>query len=336
VSRDTDDGRYAQVPAKHERVVLLAKQVTEGISDPLQMARKLESYLRDHDRFKYSLDQPNTHGRMPLDVFLFEAKRGHCEYFATALAIMLRGVGIPSRNVTGFVGGEYNEYGNYYSLRQSDAHSWVEALIPDRGWVTLDPTPVSSERLVRGSLLSGMNAMVDALRAYWMTRVVGYDLRTQISGLRKLSELWHKFSMPSFSFGQGGQKQMGPSAGQKGALNSAALALVALVLAGSALAWFIVRARQRTAARKLRASAAAARKLFVELDGVLRRKGHARAPHVTAEAHAEALARAGFPASGAVRELTQSYVAARYGQGEVSPERLRELRKLLREVKRAA
>ncbi len=80
----------------------------------------------------------------PVDDFLFESKRGHCEFFSTAMALMLRAVGIPSRNVTGFVGGTYNRFGQYYAVRQGDAHSWVEAYIADSarpGWVTFDPTP---------------------------------------------------------------------------------------------------------------------------------------------------------------------------------------------------
>jgi transglutaminase-like putative cysteine protease len=334
-SRDTDDGRYLQLPERHERVVALAKQVTQNIGDPLKIAKKLESHLRDNDRFSYSLLQPNTKGRSPLDVFLFEAKRGHCEYFATALAVMLRGVGIPSRNVTGFLGGEYNVYGGYYSLRQSDAHSWVEALIPDRGWVTLDPTPASGERRVQSSLFAGVNAMVDAMRAYWMTRVVGYDLRTQIGALRKFSEFWRKFSMPSFSFGDKTGRAT-PQADKGNGLQSVAVPLVALLVTVSLLAWLVIRARRRGTRRRLRDSAEAARKVFVELERVLSKKGHARPAHVTAEVHAEALSRAGFPASRAVRELTHSYVQARYGQSELSEERLRDLQKLLREVKRAA
>jgi transglutaminase-like putative cysteine protease len=336
VSRDTDDGRYLQVPAKHERVVELAKRVAQGLNDPLQIATKLESYLRDNGRFSYSLMQPNTQGRVALDVFLFEAKRGHCEYFATALAIMLRGVGIPSRNVTGFLGGEYNVYGGYHSLRQSDAHSWVEALLPDRGWVTLDPTPASGERRVRTSLFAGVNEMVDAMRAYWMTRVVGYDLRTQIGAIRRLSELWRNFSVPSFSFGGKSGERAASDPSKKSGLDAAAAPLLALLGVVLVLTLLVLRARRRSTGRKLADSAEAARRVYVQLERVLSKKGHARPPHVTAEAHAEALSQAGFPASKAVRELTDTYVGARYGRTALSAERLRDLHKLLKEVKRAA
>jgi transglutaminase-like putative cysteine protease len=337
VARDTDDGRYLQMPKGHERVAALAQRVTKGLTDPVQIAVRLESYLRDHNRFKYSLSQPDTRGRLPLDVFLFDAKRGHCEYFATSLAIMLRSLGIPSRNVTGFVGGTYNSYGGYYSLRQGDAHSWVEALISERGWITLDPTPPSHERSLRSSLFADANAMVDALRAYWMTRVVGYDLRTQIRAVRSLSAMWRKLSFSSFSFGQkSGEARGTRGGGSRSPLLPLGLAGLVLVLGLGAGGWALSRFLRRRSVRQLRASAQAARKLYQELERALEKQGRGRPRHVTAQAHARALAAQGFRASAAVNELTDSYVAARYGESELDHARLMALRKLLSEVKRAA
>jgi protein-glutamine gamma-glutamyltransferase len=336
VARDTDDGRYLQIPKGHERVVALAKRVTEGLTDPLRVATRLESYLRDHGRFNYSLEQPALHGKQPLESFLFVEKRGHCEYFATSLAIMLRAVGIPSRNVTGFVGGEYNQFGDYYGLRQSDAHSWVEALINERGWVILDPTPASSERRIHARLFATVNAMVDALRAYWMTRVVGYDLRTQIRALRSFSEMWRRWSLPKLGFSGSGKAESARAAASRigsGPLLGVSFALLALLGVG---AWALLRLRRRKRARRLDDSALAAQRLYRELERVLARKGRRRPQHVTAEAHARALEREGFAGAPQVRELTQSYVAARYGHASLSEARLRELRQLLAELKRAA
>jgi protein-glutamine gamma-glutamyltransferase len=336
-ARDTDDGRYLQMPRGHERVAALAQRVTKGLSDPVQIAARLESFLRDKDRFKYSLSQPDTTNRLPLDAFLFEAKRGHCEYFATSLAVMLRSLGIPSRNVTGFVGGTYNPYGGYYSLRQGDAHSWVEAMISERGWVTLDPTPPSHERSLRSSLFADANAMVDALRAYWMTRVVGYDLRTQIRAVRTLSALWRKLSIADFSFGgKGGPAANAPGRAHDKQLWSIGAVAVVLVLVLACAAWALSRVLRRRAQRRLGASALAAQKLYLELERLLERQGRGRPRHVTAQAHARALLEQGFPASAAVQELTDSYVAARYGERALDHARLRALRQLLNDVKRAA
>lgn len=335
VARDTDDARYLQMPEGHERLIALAKRLAGTLTDPLAIIQRFEIHLRDNDRYKYSLNQPETHGKQPLEVFLFEAKRGHCEYFASALAIMLRAVGIPSRNVTGFYGGEYNPYGGYYGLRQSDAHSWVEALTPDRGWVTVDPTPAGGARSMRRSLFAAANAMMDAMRNYWMTRVVGYDLRTQISGLRSLSAMWHKLSFPKLSFGSKAQKSEGHSAPSSAAVPLALGVAASLTMLGVAL-WALLRMRQKHMKRTLGASAMAAQRLYRELERALEKRGRARPPHVTANEHAQQLTSDGFAAAGAVRELTASYVQARYGQLELSPVRVKQLRKLLAEVKRAA
>ena len=98
-----------------------------------------KSYLRRN--FRYTLKLTGTPGRDPLAHFLFETRAGHCEYFASAMAVMLRAIGIPSREVNGFLPGEYNDLGGDYIVRASDAHSWVEAYFPGSGWITFDPTP---------------------------------------------------------------------------------------------------------------------------------------------------------------------------------------------------
>src|SRR5208282_2046059 len=121
----------------------------------------------------------------PVDHFLFESKRGHCEFFSTAMALMLRTVGIPSRNVTGFVGGTYNRFGRYYAVRQGDAHSWVEAYLDDPtrpGWQTFDPTPTSGAQPLEDTTGAWvyLRDLVEALSQRWNRYVVGYDLRTQV------------------------------------------------------------------------------------------------------------------------------------------------------------
>src|ERR1019366_5904852 len=98
-----------------------------------------ESYLRKN--FSYTLELPKTDMRDPIANFLFRRKKGHCEYFASAMAVMLRTIGIPSRVTTGFAGGVYNPISGWYVVRASDAHSWVEAYLPRLGWTTFDPTP---------------------------------------------------------------------------------------------------------------------------------------------------------------------------------------------------
>ena len=135
-----DRSRYLLLPGNlPPRVVELAHRWTDELATPDAKAHRIEERLRRD--FIYDLRSPSQGKPQPVDHFLFESKRGHCEFFSTAMALMLRAVGIPSRNVTGFVGGTWNRFGHYYAVREGDAHSWVEAYIdnPTRsGWRTFE------------------------------------------------------------------------------------------------------------------------------------------------------------------------------------------------------
>ena len=95
-------------------------------------------------RFGYTLQLPRTPPKDPIANFLFERKQGHCEYFASSMAVMLRTLGIPSRVVNGFRSDEFNDLTGNYVVRAKDAHAWVEAYFPGYGWQTFDPTPAGS------------------------------------------------------------------------------------------------------------------------------------------------------------------------------------------------
>ena len=129
-------------------------------------------------------------GPDPLADFLFHVKQGHCEYFATAMAVMLRTQGIASRVVNGFLPGEYNEAANAFTVRQSDAHSWVEVYFPQTGsWVTFDPTPPAGRTSRERNGLTGyLSKYSEAFELMWFQYVVGYDKQEQhslVTSLRK-------------------------------------------------------------------------------------------------------------------------------------------------------
>ena len=128
-------------------------------------------------------------GADPLSDFLFNVKSGHCEYFSTAMAVMLRTRGIAARVVNGFLPGEYNEVAGAYTVRQSDAHSWVEVYFPEtRSWVTFDPTPAAGRIEPVSSGLGGqMGKYAAALELLWFQYVVGYDRQEQRSLAASLS-----------------------------------------------------------------------------------------------------------------------------------------------------
>ncbi len=135
----------------------------------------MERYLRTH--FGYTLQLGRSAQRDPLAYFLFERKQGHCEYFASAMAVMLRTLRIPSRVVNGFRTGEFNDVTSQYLVRASNAHSWVEAYFPGYGWISFDPTPAAPAEVRTG--WSRWALYADAMASFWREWVVSYDVSHQ-------------------------------------------------------------------------------------------------------------------------------------------------------------
>jgi len=172
----SDVGSYLLLPTFDPRVRALAEQITAKSSTPAEKAASIENYLRLH--YGYTLQLPKTMPRDPIANFLFERRQGHCEYFASSMAIMLRTIGIPSRVVNGFSGGEFNEITSEYVVRASDAHSWVEAYLPGEGWVEFDPTPSGS--VEAHASWSRLMQYMDAMQSFWREWVVNYDFGHQL------------------------------------------------------------------------------------------------------------------------------------------------------------
>jgi len=309
--------RYLQVPEAHERVAALAREWTEGASDDAERVRMLLEHLRDADQYRYSLETPRLGGRTPLDVFLFEAKRGHCEYFATALAIQLRTLGIPARNVAGFLGGRFNPYGGYYALSQGDAHSWVEAWLPGRGWITLDPTPPSRDTIaVEEGPFGELREMVDALRTRWSEHVVGYDLQRQVGLFRGI----RRWLRGSGSSDRSSREEGAPASLETSGAPGWVWALFAALAIGALAAVWLRRRRRATV------EPPGAVRLYRALELALAKAGHPRPPARTPLEHVAHLEREGFPELELVREVTERYLSARYGGAALAPEELERLR----------
>ena len=167
---------YLQLPDLDPRIVTLAHEITTGAKNDHQKAAALEQHLRTH--YGYTLQLPSALPKDPLANFLFARKQGHCEYFSSAMAVMLRSIGIPSRVVNGFRGGEFNDLTGKYLIRAKDAHSWVEAYFPGEGWISFDPTPAASVSDSGGSRLA---LYMDAMSSFWREWIVNYDFAHQHS-----------------------------------------------------------------------------------------------------------------------------------------------------------
>ena len=177
-----DVQNYRDLPPIYDpRIAELAAKITENARNRYDKARAVENYLKTN--FGYTLEQKAA-GREPLADFLFNVREGHCEYFATAMAVMLRTQGIATRIVNGFHGGEYNDTADVTVVRQQNAHSWVEVYFPKENvWVTFDPTPSSSD--VGGGAASGIgrtvNKYLEALETFWIQYFVAFDNQEQRS-----------------------------------------------------------------------------------------------------------------------------------------------------------
>jgi transglutaminase-like putative cysteine protease len=169
--------RYLQLPALDPRITGLAKRITAGKTNNYDRAAAIEEYLKT--KYIYTLQLPASIPADPIADFLFNRRRGHCEYFASAMAVMLRSLGIPSRIVNGFRGAEFNDINSTYLVRASSAHTWVEVYFPGYGWITFDPTP--PDPASGQTKLSRVSLYLDALGEFWREWVVNYDFGHQLT-----------------------------------------------------------------------------------------------------------------------------------------------------------
>ena len=169
---------YLQLPPDLDpRIRALAATITRDAQTPFDKAVRVEAHLRKN--YKYSLTLDWEPGSQPLSTFLFQAKSGHCEYFASSMAILLRASGVPTRIVNGFLMGDYNPVGDAYIVRQSDAHSWVEVYLEGTDWTEFDPTPVGTNQTDPG-LMDQLHHYADAMGLFWSTYILTYDTGNQI------------------------------------------------------------------------------------------------------------------------------------------------------------
>ncbi|HLF86815.1 MAG TPA: DUF3488 and transglutaminase-like domain-containing protein, partial [Nitrospiria bacterium] len=176
---------YLQIPDGSEEIGDLARRVTSGSKTITGKINAIERYLETN--YRYTLDVKPHGKKTPIEDFLFVQKAGYCEYYATAMVVMLRSIGIPARLVTGFLQGEWNDIGGHFTVRQKDAHSWVEAYLPRSGWITFDPTPAILTEDQR-SVLSLLSKFIDTIRLRWDRYIVNYSLKDQIEAINKTRE----------------------------------------------------------------------------------------------------------------------------------------------------
>ncbi len=293
--------RALQLPRQfNPRAQQLAAEWRAGSKDDETLVNTALRYFSKQG-FVYTL-QPPLLGSNSVDDFLFNAKQGFCEHYASAFVFLMRAANVPARVVTGYLGGELNTVGNYYIVRQSDAHAWAEVWLAGQGWVRVDPTGV----IAPGRLESGLSAAVsdsaalpfmernppqwmrdlrfnlDTLANQWNQWVLGYDSERQFAFLTRLgmeSVTWQKMAL-NMSAGLG-----------------AVIALFSLFM----LRHLFVRRPDRVQAAWLRVC------------GKLARAGLPRAAHEGAKDYADRVAAARPALAANIRDLAARYSALRYG-----------------------
>jgi transglutaminase-like putative cysteine protease len=288
-------------------------------------ARAIERHLR-HD-YTYTLELPSVKVQDPLAYFLFVRKKGHCEYFASSMAVMLRTLGIPSRVVTGFQSGVFNNLTGWQVVRASDAHSWVEAWTSSGGWTVFDPTPSAAEAASDG-LLNRVTLLYDAANQFWQDWVLRYDLQRQVVLATRMQQSGRQMRFDWIP-------DVGPwwEQNRAGARRAAAILMtlaaiaILLVFNGPTLARWWRKRRGVIRARRGEGEASDATLLYQRMLELMEKRGFQKPPWLTPSEFARVL-----PASETavlVDDLTAAYNEFRFGgRRDAAPRMLRLLDRL--------
>lgn len=310
---------WLQLPRLDPRIGRLADSLRAGYTSRIDRVRAIERYLSTE--LRYTLELPDTRADATVEGFLFNRRAGHCEYFSTAMVMLLRSAGIPSRNVTGFLGGEWNEYGDYLAVTGNDAHSWVEVWFPGLGWVPFEPTPSARDAYMGDGAGGrwGISLWFGAVEHRWYKWVVDYNLEKQLGIFDRVGDLFSRDDPRGTTGGRG----------SGGAPRFLAVLIAAGVIGG--LLWSLRRRRAGPRTEETRTYLALRR--AYERAGL----GGAGGPMQ----FAERLAAEDAPGAAPAAELVRLYVRARFGRedlGEAGRTRMRaaldEARQALRETRR--
>lgn len=326
---------YLQLPDEiSAQVGQLSQEVTRQAPTIYEKVLFIEGYLQKN--FRYSLDvKPPPDGMLPIEDFLFRQKAGYCEYYATAMVLMLRHLGIPARLVTGFLPGEWNDFGNYYLVRQEDAHSWVEVYFPHSGWITFDPTPSAGPEY-HPAVLSTLSKYLDALRLKWDRYIVRFsfrdqielakDVKTQTDSLRANAVRWATKAGSALN----SVKEI--------FLRNQRLILIACAVGLGVLGWLLHRKKEWlgfkiTGKKRSMATTHAAVRFYSRLLEALADFGLHKAPNKTPIEFAHQTRSLGEPIYRPVIDITLAYYRFRFGNLRLSDEDEQRIENLLLSIR---
>jgi transglutaminase-like putative cysteine protease len=299
------------VPRLDPRIPELARRITSGASTDLERARLVEKYLRKID---YSLDLPadlpGNEPRDPVASFLFDWKKGYCEYFASSMAVMLRDLGIPARLVTGFQSGIQNPYSGSVVIRASDAHTWVEAFLPDAGWTVFDPTPPAASA-AQQTLWTKLSLFLDAADTFWRDWVLRYDLGQQLTLASRVEAEARRIRRSGIS---NRTEWMAQNLAALGRWLSSAAVPIAIYVTALLLGWVAWRGTRgyavKSRAMRGRTAPPEATLFYERMLHAMKQRGYQKPGWFTPQEFASSIPQ---PAGDDVERFTASYYAVRFG-----------------------
>ncbi|HRI04726.1 MAG TPA: DUF3488 and transglutaminase-like domain-containing protein [Pyrinomonadaceae bacterium] len=329
---------YLQLPESYDkRIFDLAYSIASKEKNRYDRAVAVEKYLQNN--LGYTLEQTAS-GDEPVADFLFNVREGHCEYFATAMAVMLRTQGIATRIVNGFHGGEYNETADMTVVRQSNAHSWVEVYFPKENvWVPFDPTPFAGQNAAASSGIVGQfNKYVEALEAFWIQYFVAFDNQEQRSLVKTLRNGFVDYQARSASYFGHAQdilaewwKDVRGDKGLQSSLTAIGYAMAYVVggiLGIFLFVWLGRRIAKMKFWRRMLSRVSTRRRdsvveFYERMQQSLAKKGFSRQPFQTPLEFAFAVG------SAEVVSITEKYNRVRFGDEALSPDEADEIEDLL-------
>lgn len=295
---------YLQLPLNSPQIQALADQIASKNALPIDRILAVQKYLEDD--YLYSTTDLPQDDVDPISVFLFEKKSGHCEFFATAMAVLLRYQGIPARVVNGFLEGEYNEIGDFYMVRQSDAHSWVEVYL-DGMWYPFDPSPRPFPYEERNEFFD-FRKIFESVSYFWDRYILVFSAEDQFNALSEIRNRYEEIANNLKDVSGQSKGPLSQTLFQYWKGHRFTIVLIVAVLAGIGPALrFYLGFRRR--ARMLRTPIL----FYQEMLTILARKGFARAPQVTPFEFVDSVSEELPVAQNDLRHLTDLFYKARFG-----------------------
>lgn len=328
---------YLQLPELRPEVGELAASITAGAATPWDKARAIEEHLRTKYTYSLAGDQDEAD---PLYDFLFGVRHGHCEYFATAMVVLLRSVGVPARMANGFHGGAWNGFGRYWEVRQGDAHAWAEAYFPGVGWLTFEATPPGGATWPADEgVLAAIGHWVDSLKLQWYKWIVEYDLEKQVEVFRAIGRQLAALGaglFPGLGSNDDNSQGVGLRAALRDVVNPRTAAGAGLIVGGGLFLWIVVRVLRRPRSRRgARRDVARARRSYVRLLAVARREGVEISASTTPDEVVAALRERDHPGAAAAGVVVDAYQAVRYGERPWDAAARARVAAAMRDVKRS-